>query len=42
VNYLKEIGYQPFLFEEGEGGHDNKFCEDHVFRGVRRALGKEE
>ena len=39
-DYLQEIGY-PLVFEGGEGGHEHKFCQDHVFRGVRLAMGKE-
>ena len=39
-DYLLGIGY-PLVFEGGEGGHEHKFCQDHVFRGVRRAMGKE-
>ena len=42
VEYIKGLNYPNFTFEEGEGGHDNKFCEDHVFRGIRLALGKEQ
>ncbi len=39
-DYLQGIGY-PLIFEGGEGGHEHKFCQDHVFRGVRLAMGKE-
>ena len=39
-DYLQGIGY-PLVFEGGEGGHEHKFCQDHVFRGVRLAMGKE-
>jgi S-formylglutathione hydrolase FrmB len=41
-DHLEAVGYPKFLFEEEEGDHESVFAEAHLFRGVRRALGKEE
>ena len=40
-DHLEAVGYPNYLFEEEEGDHDSVFAETHLFRGIRRAVGKE-
>ena len=38
-DHLEAIGYPKLIFEEDEGTHDAAFAEEHLFRGLRLAVG---